>query len=137
MKETYTEIEKSILSCVLQKPELINKVTLEDKYFINYNRLWKAMKAFYKQYDDLDIVLMGSLFKPQYKFMIYMQELIEIEPIPERITQYQEMLMKLCDEDKTRRIRINRIYDMANELVVGGITIEEFAKKVNEIASSN
>lgn len=133
MKDKYYNLEASILSCLLQKPELMEKVVLEDKCFINYNKLWKFMKTFYEKFHNFDIVLMCSMTKPQYKFIMYIKDLINIEPIPEHFEIYQKTLIELFEEGKKEKWLIEKIYDLANELLVRKINTNEFREKVEEI----
>ena len=37
------DLEKSILSCLLIKPELMEQLILEDKHFIKNQRMWQFM----------------------------------------------------------------------------------------------
>lgn len=133
MKNKYYNLESSILSCLLQKPELMEKVILEDKYFINYNKLWKFMKAFYKKFHNFDITLMISMCNPKYKFIMYIEDLIKLEPIPQHFEEYQEGLVKLLKESKKEKWIIEKIYDLANELIVRNVDVNEFKNKVEEI----
>lgn len=133
MKQKYFELETSILSCVLQKPELMKKITIEDKYFMNYKKLWVFMKSFYNKFGNLDIVMMCTIAKPQYKFMMYIKDLIEIEPVPERIEEYQKLLIELCEEEKKNKFIIDKIYNLANDLLVRKVDVSEFRNKVDKI----
>ena len=53
----YIDLEISILSCLLQKPELMEDTILEDKYFTKHKKIWLFMKAFYKRFNNFDITL--------------------------------------------------------------------------------
>lgn len=133
MNKQYAELERQILSCVLQRPELMEKVKLEDKYFIQYKNLWKLLKAFYGRFKCLDIVMISSMVKPQYKFAMYMEDLLMIEPNPNRLEEYQNLLLELCEEEKQEKEKINKIYDLANDLIVRKMTTQEFKDKINKI----
>lgn len=133
MKEKYEKIEASILSCLLQKPELMEKITLEDKYFVNYTKIWLFMKSFYKKYKMFDITMMCSIAKPKYKFMMYMRDLIELEPIPEYIDIYQEALMELYEETKKEKWIIYKVYDLANDLLNRNISTEKFKEEIDKV----
>ena len=43
----YNDLELSILSCLLQRPELMKNVILEDKHFKKHLNIWIFMKSVY------------------------------------------------------------------------------------------
>ena len=43
----YNDLELSILSCIVQKPELMEQVILDDKYFVKHKKIWLFLKSFY------------------------------------------------------------------------------------------
>ena len=65
----YNDLELSILSCLLQKPSLMNEVILEDKHFIKHQKIWLFMKAFYNRYKTFDIQLMYSICKDKWQIV--------------------------------------------------------------------
>ena len=91
------DLELSILSCLLQKPELMEEVILEDKHFKNNYKLWKFMQSFYKKFHNFDVTLMCSVVDKRYKLIDYIKVLIDLEPNPNLFKEYQEQLLKVQD----------------------------------------
>lgn len=129
----YNDLELSILSCLLQKPTLMNELILEDKHFIKYQRLWQFMKSFYKKFKTFDITLMFSVCKNRYQLMSFMMTLIEAEPLVSLFNTYQKQLIDLHEENKKEKAMINVIYKLANDLYVRNITLDEFKNEINKI----
>lgn len=129
----YNDLELSILSCLLQKPTLMNELILEDKHFIKYQRLWQFMKAFYKKFKTFDITLMFSVCKNRYQLMSFMMTLIEAEPLVSLFNTYQKQLIDLHEENKKEKAMINVIYKLANDLYVRNITLDEFKNEIDKI----
>ena len=67
----YNNLELSILSCLLQRSELMEQIKLEDKHFIKQKRLWLFMKSFYKKFGNFDLTLMTTVAKNKYIMMDY------------------------------------------------------------------
>ena len=126
----YTDLEISILSCLLQKPELMENTILEDKYFIKHKKIWLFMKAFYKRFKNFDITLMLSISKNKYRMSEYICWLVEQEPTPSLFKQYEKQLIDLYNESKKDEWIINKVYELANDLYVRSITTNEFKRKV-------
>lgn len=129
----YNDLELSILSCLLQKPTLMNELILEDKHFVKYQRLWKFMKAFYEKFKTFDITLMFSVCKNRYQLMSFMMTLIEAEPLVSLFNTYQKQLIDLHEENKKEKAMINVIYKLANDLYVRNITLDEFKNEIDKI----
>ena len=129
----YNNLEMSILSCILLKPELMEQVIFEDKHIVSKQRLWQFMKAFYNRYKTFDIQLMYSICKDKWQIVQNIIQLLEYEPSPSLFDTYQKQLIDLYNEGKENKIRIDKVYKPANELYVRNITIEEFKKRINEV----
>ena len=131
--ESYNDLELSILSCLLIKPELMNELILEDKHFIRHQRLWQFMKAFYKKFQTFDIQLMYSICKDKWHIVSYMVMLLDKEPTYCNFAKYQKQLIELYEENKKDKIIIDLVYKLANDLYVRNITTSEFKNKIDEI----
>lgn len=127
--QKYYDLEYTIMSCLLQRPELMKEVKLEDKHFVKTKRFWKFMQSFYKKFGNFDVNLMASTTKNNYTIMMYIEQLLDVEPAPSRFNQYQEQLIDLYNEKKKERYIIDRIYQFANDLYVKNITIDEFKQE--------
>ena len=88
------DLEFSILSCLLIKPELMEKVILEDKHFKRTQRMWQFMKSFYKKFKTFDINLMYSICKDKWQIVEYMSLLLEFEPTASSFDKYQKQLIE-------------------------------------------
>lgn len=126
----YNDLEMSILSCLLLKPELMENIKLEDKHFIKHHRLWLFMKAFYKKFGTFDISLMYSVADNKYQFVEYMAWLLEVEPSPSLFELYEQQLIDLYEESKKDKYIIEEVYKLANDLFVRNITTDDFKHKV-------
>lgn len=129
----YNDLEMSILSCLLQRPELMSEVVLEDKHFKKHKRVWIFMKSIYKKFGTFDIVLMNSVCKNKYQLMEYVRWLLEVEPAPSLFTKYQQQLIDLYNEEEKDTFFIDKIYQYANDLYVRNINVKQFKDKVDEL----
>ena len=128
----YNDLELSILSCLLLNPSLMNKIILEDKYFVKYQKIWQFMKAFYKKFGNFDITLMVSISKDKYRMVEYIKWILDKEPTPTLFETYQKQIMDLYNEKKKDKWIIDKVYELANDLYVRNITIDEFKKKISK-----
>ena len=129
----YTDLEISILSCLLQKPELMENTILEDKYFVKHKKIWLFMKAFYNKFKNFDITLMLSISKNKYRMSEYICWLVEQEPAPSLFKQYEKQLIDLYNETKKDKWIIEKVYELANDLYVRNIKTNEYIEKINDI----
>lgn len=129
----YNNLEMSILSCILLKPELMEQVIFEDKHIVSRQRLWQFMKAFYNRYKTFDIQLMYSICKDKWQIVQNIIQLLDYEPSPSLFNTYQKQLIELYNEGQENKIKIDKVYKLANELYVRNITIEEFKKNIKEV----
>lgn len=128
-----TNLELSIMSCLLLKPELMEKIIVEDKHFIKHQRLWKFMKAFYEHYKNFDINLMYSVCREKKQIAYYLEMIADIEITTCHFDLYQKRLIEEYETSIEDKAKVNLIYDLANQLWVGSIDLENFKNKVNEI----
>lgn len=129
----YNDLELSILSCLLQKPSLMNEVILEDKHFIKHQKIWLFMKAFYKKFGNFDLTLMMNISKNKYRMIEYILWIIEKEPAPSLFGQYQIQLINEYNQLKKDKWIIEEVYKVANDLFVRNITTNDFKEKVDNI----
>lgn len=132
MKKT-ADLEKSILSCLLIKPELMEQLILEDKHFVKNQRMWQFMKAFYNKFKTFDIQLMVSVCKDRWQIMNYIIMLLDYEIVTCNFDKYQKQLIELYEESKKEKWIIDKIYELANNLYVRNINLEEFNIKLKKI----
>lgn len=127
------DLEVSILSCILQKPELMKKVRLEDSDFKKTQRLWQFMKSFYEKFETFDLTLMFSVCKNQEQMMLYFEWLWDCYPSSEDIFEkLQDRIIKLRDETKRERMIAEKVFKLANDFYVGKLTYLEFLTEFNQ-----
>lgn len=129
------DLEFAILSCILIQPELMEKVILEDKHFKRTQRMWQFMKAFYKKFKTFDMNLMYSICKDKYQIVDWVSLLLEFEPTASAFDLYQKQLLELYDENEKEKYIIEKVYSLANELLVRNISSEDFKKELSKIYS--
>lgn len=128
-----TDLEMNIMSCLLLKPELMEKIILEDKHFVKHQRLWQFMKAFYNKFKTFDVQLMYSVCKDKWHIVNYMVLLAEVELTTSHFDLYQKQLIDLYEERKKDKFIIENVYRLANELYVRNISVEEFKEHTQRI----
>ena len=128
-----TDLELSIMSCLLLKPELMNQVIVKDEHFKRHVKLWKVMNAFYSKFKTYDTALMYSVCKDKWKIINYIEELLNYEPTPSNFMKYQEALIEECKQSENERRIADKVYNLANELFVGKINLEEFKETFEKI----
>ena len=132
MKKQY-DLEVSILSCILQKPELMKKVRLEDSDFKKTQRLWQFMKSFYEKFETFDLTLMFSVCKNQEQMMMYFEWLWDCYPSSEFVFEkLQDQMIKLRSETKRERMIADKVFKLANDFYVGQMTYLEFLTELNQ-----
>ena len=131
--ENVKDLEYCILSCILINPELMEKVTLEDKYFTRSNRMWQFMKAFYKKFKNFDINLMYSVCKDKYQIIAMVEILLDYDAVPNNFEKYQKQLIELYNEENYEKMMINKIFEKANELYVRNININDFKEYIDKL----
>ena len=129
----YNDLELSILSCIIQRPNLMNKIILEDKHFVKHKKLWLFLKAFYKKFGNFDLTLMLSVSKDKNRIIEYVMWLYDKEPAPSLFEIYQKQLIELYEETKKEKWIIDKIYELVNELVVRNIELKDFRKNIDDI----
>ena len=131
--DKYYDLEINILSCILQKPKLMEDIILEDKYFIKHKKLFLFLKEVYQKFGDLDLHIMYSIIKDKYHFMDYIIWLIDVEPAVSNFKKYQQQLIDLFNETKRSKYIREKIYELANNLFVKNIEVDDFRKRVDKI----
>ena len=129
----YNDLELSILSCLLYKPELMEQIIVEDKHFIKHKKIWLFMKSFYDKFHNFDLTLMYSVCKDKYRIVEYIKWLLEQEIHISRFNDYQKQLIDLYKENKKEKWIIEKIYSLANDLYVRSIDSNEFKNKLEDI----
>lgn len=127
------DLELNIISCILLKPELMEEIKIEDKYFMKHQRLWQFMKAFYKKFKTFDVQLMYSVCKDKWHIVNYIQMLLDVEPKKKNFEKYQQRLIEQYNENKKDKWIIEKVYQLANDLYVKNIKVDDFQNEVNKV----
>lgn len=127
------DLEKSILSCLLIKPELMEQLILEDKHFVKNQRMWQFMKAFYNKFKTFDIQLMFSICKDKWQIINYIIMLLDIEVTTHNFDKYQKQLIELYEESKKEKWIIDEIYSLATNLYIRKVELKDFDYKLKKI----
>lgn len=133
MNDEIKNLEMNIMSCLLIKPELMQKLILEDKHFVKHQRLWQFMKAFYKKFNTFDVQLMYSVCKDKWHIINYIILLLDVETTTHNFDLYQKQLLELYEERKKDKFIIENVYKLANELYVRNISVENFKTQIEKI----
>lgn len=129
----YDDLELAILSCVLQKPSLMENTILKDKYFIKHKKIWIFLKAFYKRFKCFDLTLMYSISKNKYRIVEYIAWLIDQEATPSVFKQYEEELVNKFYEKKKDKYISEKIYELAMDLICRNISLEDFKSRLEKV----
>lgn len=147
------DLEDNIISCILQKHELVNELYVDEVTFQNStNRaMIKYFKNFYKEHKNLDLPLMVSNMpneQSQKRLMDYVMKIIHLSPAPSLFYEYQEQLQEkykstlienLIDNYKLKKIEktelIEKIIEIQNQSFISSnnykkITPEEMLRKI-------
>ena len=128
-----TDLEKTILSCLLNDSNLMKKDNITDNLFQENKKIWQFMKAFYKKYGCFDLALMYNIVSNKYNYMGFIIELLDIECVPSNIDYYINQLISIRQEEEKETSRINAIFGMANDLITRNINTKQFKEKIDEI----
>jgi hypothetical protein len=129
----YDDLELTILSCLLQKPELMNSLIIEDKHFYKRKKIWLFMKSFYNKFGNFDLSLMYSICKNKYRIIEYIMWILEKAAFPSRFNEYQNRLIEMYKETKKEKYISEKIYEIANDLYVKKINLSDFENEIKKI----
>ena len=129
------DLELNVLCCLMIKPELMEKVVLEDKHFVKHKRMWAFMKAFYNKFHTFDMHLMASVASDKRQVIEYTSLVILCEPKYENFDLYQQRLIEMYEENEKDKWIIEKVFNLANELLVRHITVQGFKDGFDKICS--
>lgn len=127
------DIENALISCILQRNNLINELYVDVSVFKNEeNRKWLLfLKRMYAEFKSLDFTLLTNEIKDekdQMRFISYFTEMIVLEPAPSLFYEYQEQLINKYKDDKIKE----RVEYYKNNRITSDELIEEINKIQNE-----
>ena len=129
----YNDLELAVLSCLLQKNELMKQVILEDKHFKKHLKIWLFMKSFYNKFGNFDLTMMMSISKNKYRLIEYIIWLLEKEPAPSLFNDYQKQLIELYEKEEKEKVIVEKIFGLANDLYVGNVALDSFKNEIERL----
>lgn len=128
------ELEDSIVSCILQKNELINELYIDTIVFKNEEnfKMINFFKKFYKENKTLDLTLLCSVFKEdikKQKMFDYWQEHYNMLPSVDLFYKYQEQLQEIYKTDEISALIDKFKFDI--------ISKDDFIESINEIQNKS
>lgn len=129
----YDDLELSILGCFLQKPKLLETTKLEDKHFKKHYKIFMFFKSVYKKFGSLDLNIMYSISKNKYRIVEYIVWISQYYGFSSLYETYEKQLIELYEENEKDKWIIEKVYELANDLLVKNISTNDFKSKVNEI----
>ena len=127
------DLENSIISCIIQKPKLIEELYVSDEVFINSlnKAMLKFLKKEYEKYKDLDLTIMVNDLaeKRRTMFIDFYTQMALLEPSSSRFYEYQD---KLVSNYRDLKIK-HQIQDYVDEK----INLDSLVDKINEINNEN
>ena len=133
------DLEENILSCLLQKPELMKELILTEDDFYKRKRLFKYFKAFYDIYGTIDYVLMCHKCKKGnvYELRKAFDNLILLcFPTTKNFKLYQEELLKYNKEHQKElkeQQQKNEILNLSLKLSRKEITLKEYFEEIKKM----
>lgn len=125
-----SDIEESLIGCILLKPPLINELYVSENSFLNtQNKKWLLFfKEFYKEHKNLDIRLMAGTLKSekeQNELVDYYVRLVDTTSSASLFYEYQEALI---DKYKNKQLEEEiKKYTNSNE------SMEDLVENINKI----
>ena len=134
MSEFNKDLELSIISCILQKPKLIDELYIETSMFRkDINReMVIYLKNFYKKNKNLDFTLLyNSTSDVDFagKLIDFCTNAITIEATTAHFNEYQEKFIIKYKENKIRELINSYVIDKK-------INIDELIKQINQVNDS-
>ncbi len=128
------DLEDSIISCILQKNELINELYIDPIVFKDEEnfKMINFFKKFYKENKSLDVTLLCSVFKEdskKQKMFDYWNEHYNMIPCVDLFYQYQEQLQEIYKDSEIGTLIDKFQYEM--------ITKDEFIDSINDIQNKS
>lgn len=126
------DVENNLISCILQKPSLINEMFIDLSCFRSdlNKRMIMFFKEFYNKNKNLDISLMVEEMKTEEqknKFINYYVEMIDITPSPSLFYEYQQKMIDIY-KDSLIKQEIGRY-------IKKNIELDELVENINNISN--
>ena len=126
------DVENNLISCILQKPSLINEMFIDLSCFRSdlNKRMIMFFKDFYNKNKNLDISLMVEEMKTEEqknKFINYYVEMIDITPSPSLFYEYQQKMIDIYKD--------SLIKQEIGKYIKKNIELDELVENINSISN--
>ena len=126
------DVENNLISCILQKPSLINEMFIDLNCFRSdlNKRMIIFFKDFYDKNKNLDISLMIEEMKTEEqknKFINYYVEMIDIAPSPSLFYEYQQKMIDIYKD--------SLIKQEIGKYIKKNIELDELVENINSISN--
>ncbi len=126
------DVENNLISCILQKPSLINEMFIDLSCFRSdlNKRMIMFFKDFYNKNKNLDISLMVEEMKTEEqknRFINYYVEMIDITPSPSLFYEYQQKMIDIYKD--------NLIKQEIGRYIKKNIELDELVESINNISN--
>ena len=65
--------------------------------------------------------------------MMYIKDVVEKEPLPNKFDMYQDLLLELYNESKEEKYLREKTYSLATDLYMKNITSKEFKERIDSL----
>ena len=126
------DVENNLISCILQKPSLINEMFIDLNCFRSdlNKRMIMFFKDFYNKNKNLDISLMVEEMKTEEqknRFINYYVEMIDITPSPSLFYEYQQKMIDIYKD--------SLIKQEIGKYIKKNIELDELVENINSISN--
>lgn len=126
------DVENNLISCILQKPSLINEMFIDLNCFRSdlNKRMIMFFKDFYNKNKNLDISLMIEEMKTEEqknRFINYYVEMIDATPSPSLFYEYQQKMIDIYKD--------SLIKQEIGKYIKKNIELDELVENINSISN--
>ncbi len=133
LQQKVDDLEMTVLSVLLNHPELMKETILKDEDFVKYKKMWYFMKTFYQKFGTFDLPLMFNMIGNKHHLMEMVMAMLDVEYTSGNFKKYEEQLISLRNQNKQEKWMRDRIFYYANELINENISIDKFKAKIDDI----
>lgn len=131
--EKYNNLELAVLSCLVQRADLMKDTKLETKHFKKHYKIWNFLKAFYDKFGNFDLTLMMAVSKNKYRMIEYIMWLLDKEPAPSLFKMYEEQLLNAYETNEREAWLREKVYELANSYFVSAVDTKQFKSELEKI----
>lgn len=126
------DVENNLISCILQKPSLINEMFIDLNCFRSdlNKRMIMFFKDFYNKNKNLDVSLMVEEMKTEEqknRFINYYVEMIDVTPSPSLFYEYQQKMIDIYKD--------SLIKQEIGKYIKKNIELDELVENINNISN--